>query len=184
MSLTRATSRASVGGGCGAWRTVSTPAPTCGAIVWSAAIRCARKRARSLSPSSSANQAAGRSPPLAQALASVVFPKPAGAEMSVRLWCRPSFSRASKRGRLTRFGRGEGTNSLVTRTDADIGGPPTDGRLRVKRWWKGDDGRSLITRRVAVETDGVALFGSIDARIFNHGPAVVKRQPQEAGRPP
>src|SRR5437762_24066 len=49
------------------------------------------------------------------ALTSVVFPKPAGAAMRVSLRCRPSFSRSSRRGRLTTFGRSRGRYSFVAR---------------------------------------------------------------------
>ena len=37
----------------------------------------------------------------AHSLSSVVLPKPAGAEMSVSLWCSPAFNRSIKRGRDT-----------------------------------------------------------------------------------
>jgi hypothetical protein len=57
-----------------------------------------------------------------QALTSVVFPKPAGAEMRVSLWCSPSFSRSSSRGRRTTLGRGRGIYSFVARTIVDISG--------------------------------------------------------------
>ena len=51
---------------------------------------------------------------------SVVLPKPAGAEMSVRRWLRrnPSFKRSIKRWRATRFGRGDGAYSFVSRCGA------------------------------------------------------------------
>src|SRR5947209_9097394 len=86
-----------------------------GAIVCKAATRYVRKRVGSFSPSSSDSQAVGRSIPSTHSLTSVVFPKPAGAEMRVRLRCRPSCSRSSRRGRLTTFGRSRGRYSFVAR---------------------------------------------------------------------
>ena len=53
--------------------------------------------------------------PATHSLTSVVFPKPAGAEMRVSLRCRPSFSRSIRRGRLTTFGRSGGIYSFVAR---------------------------------------------------------------------
>src|SRR6266516_2452706 len=91
-----------------------------GAIVCKAATRYARNRAGSFSPSSSDSQAVGRSIKATHSLTSVVFPKPAGAEMRVSLRCRPSFSRSIRRGRLTTFGRGRGIYSFVARMGVDI----------------------------------------------------------------
>ena len=53
-------------------------------------------------------------------LTSVVLPKPAGAEMSASLRCRPSLSRSIKRGRGTALGRGGGMYSLVAKTGTDM----------------------------------------------------------------
>ena len=68
----------------------------------------------SLSPSSSDNHAAGRPLPAIHPAASVVLPKPAGAEMSVSLDSRPSFKRSIKRGRSTTPDLIEGTWSFVS----------------------------------------------------------------------
>src|SRR3972149_6603096 len=104
-----------------------------------------RKRAGSLSPSSSDNHANFRLPILdcgleiaclfaddAQSalsnlqssihlLTSVVLPKPAGAEISITpgLRCKPSFKRSIRRGRRTTFSRGRGIYSLVARIGED-----------------------------------------------------------------
>src|SRR5919202_456111 len=118
MSLSSAVSSDSIGGGCGAWMTPNTPAPIVGAMVCNAATRYARKRVGSFSPSSNDNQAVGRSHPATHSPTSVVFPKPAGAEMRVSLRCSPSFSRSIRRGRRTAFGRRGGIYSFV----AKIGG--------------------------------------------------------------
>src|SRR5207253_5801985 len=91
-----------------------------GAIVCKAAMRYIRKRVGSLSPSSSDSQATCRSQPATHSLRSVVLPKPAGAESRVSLRCRPSFSRAIRRGRRTTFGRGGGIYSFVAKIGVDI----------------------------------------------------------------
>jgi hypothetical protein len=119
-SLSSSGSSASMGGGWGDWSDATTPAPIVGATVCNAATRCARKRAGSLSPSSSESQAAGRPQPATHALARLVFPKPAGAEIRVSLRCSPSFSRAIRSARSTAFCRGGGINSLVVSTGAGI----------------------------------------------------------------
>ena len=83
--------------------------------VCKAATRYVRKRVESFSPSPSDNHAVGRWQPASHSLTNVVFPKPAGAEMRVRLRCRPSFSRSIRRGRLTKLGRSWGIYSFVAR---------------------------------------------------------------------
>src|SRR2546421_10278947 len=85
----------------------------CGAMVCKAATRYVRKRMGSLSPASSESQAAGRSHQASHSLISVVFPKPAGAEMRISLRCSPSLSCPSRRGRVTILGRSGGEYSLV-----------------------------------------------------------------------
>src|SRR5438876_11384492 len=75
---------------------------------------------RSLSPSSSDSQAAGRSQAASHSLRSVVLPKPAGAEIRVSLRCSPSFNRAIRRGRRTTFVRGGGIYSFVANSGVDI----------------------------------------------------------------
>ncbi len=84
-------------------------------MVCKAATRYVRKRMGSLSPASSESQAAGRSHQASHSLISVVFPKPAGAEMRISLRCSPSLSCLSRRGRLTIAGRSGGTYSFVAR---------------------------------------------------------------------
>src|SRR5437868_15476215 len=91
-----------------------------GAIVCNAAARYVRKSVGSFSPASSDSQATCRSHPATHALTSVVLPKPAGAAMRVSLRCRPSFSRAIRRGRRTTFGRGGGIYSFVAKMGVDI----------------------------------------------------------------
>src|SRR5690348_14948193 len=86
-----------------------------GAIVCKAATRYVKKSDGSLSPLSSDSQATCRSQPATHALTSVVFPKPAGAAMRVSLRYSPSFSRSSRRGRLTTFGRSRGIYSFVAK---------------------------------------------------------------------
>src|SRR5256714_2954781 len=95
-----------------------------GAIVRKAATRYVRKSAGSFSPLSSDSQATCRSQPATHALTSVVLPKPAGAAMRVNLRCRPSFSRSSRRGRLTTFGRSRGRYSFVARIGVGMNHPP------------------------------------------------------------
>src|SRR5262249_42633636 len=95
--------------------------------VCNAATKYARKRARSRSPSSTASQAAGRLPSASHSPTSVVFPKPAGAEMRVSLRCSPSFRRSVRRGRRTTFGPAGGGKSFVARSGViieDVGGSP------------------------------------------------------------
>src|SRR5207237_5558802 len=108
----------------GDWSTPSAPSPIVAAIVCKAATRYVRKRVGSFSPSSSDNQATGRGPPASHSLTSVVFPKPAGAEMRVSLPCSPSFSRSSRRGRLTTFGRSGGRYSFVAKIGVGMSHPP------------------------------------------------------------
>jgi hypothetical protein len=69
----------------------------------------------SLSPSSRDSQAVGRPLAATHSAASVVLPKPAGAEIRVSLDCEPSFKRSIKRGRSTTFDPSEGTKSFVAR---------------------------------------------------------------------
>src|SRR5436190_807770 len=86
---------------------------------------------RSLSPSSSDSHVTCRLHPATQALTSVVLPKPAGAEISVNLRCRPAFNRSTKRGRSTAFGGGGGMYSFV----AKIGVNKLSGALRRQESW-------------------------------------------------
>ena len=70
-------------------------------------VRC-RQMEGTLSASSSDSQATGRWQTAIHSLTAVVFPKPAGAEMSVNLRRSPSSSRSIRRGRRTAPGCGGG----------------------------------------------------------------------------
>ena len=140
MSLSSAVSVDSAGGGCGDWSSANTASPTFGAIVCTAATRWIRKRAGSLSRSSSDSQATFHLQTAAHALTSVVLPKPAGAETRVRLRCRPSSIRSTKWRRMTALGGGAGTYSFVARTGVDID-PYFNGR-------RGSGGRRARERRM------------------------------------
>ena len=87
-----------MGGGCGARSETRRPAPKSEMIVCKAAMKYARKRAGLPSTSSSESQATRIlgwhcSKPATHALASVVLPEPAGAEMRVSLRAKPWFWR-------------------------------------------------------------------------------------------
>ena len=107
----------STGGGCGTCSAGNTLCPISGWIRCSAAIKYDKKRAGSLSPSSSDSQAAGRWLWVIHSLTSVVLPKPAAADTRTSLRCAPSFSRSIGRGRSTCFDRRGGMCSLVVRMD-------------------------------------------------------------------
>src|SRR5579863_1050503 len=118
-SLSRTVSTVSFGCGPGACRRASASSPTPGAAVRSAAITYVQKDAGSLSPRSSDNHAASRSPagvagPAAShSLSSVVLPNPAGAETRTSLDAAPRSSRSLSRGRGTRPRRDPGTYNFV-----------------------------------------------------------------------
>lgn len=117
----------SAGGGCGACSRRAAVSPMVGSAVRRAAMRYARKRDRSLSFSSSDNQADLTAVSLAsQADTSVVLPNPAGAETSVNRaakvpadWLRPPLSRSMRWVRLMSDGRSAGLNSLVCKSRLD-----------------------------------------------------------------
>ena len=88
-------------------------------IVPNAATRYVRNRIGSLSSFSSARQAKGVLDPAFEArhsLMSVVFPKPAGADISVSGEVSPWFRCAMRWGRGTSVGRGGGKKSFVERS--------------------------------------------------------------------
>lgn len=106
-------------GGC-AWSKFRVLAPNPGAILCKAMMTYIRKRAGSLSSSSSESHATGSALLLIHSATSVVLPNPAGAESSVKLPYRPAFRRSIKPGRGTEPGRDAGINSFVVSISFDM----------------------------------------------------------------
>ncbi|MCD4753524.1 MAG: hypothetical protein K8R40_10670 [Anaerolineaceae bacterium] len=97
ISLSRVVKIDSVEGGCGDWSAAKITSPIFGSIVCNAATKYVRKQDGALSPLSNDSQATSLPQPAIHSLTSVVFPKPAGAEMRVSLHSKPSFNRSIRR---------------------------------------------------------------------------------------